>query len=89
MEKFIVSARKYRPQTFDTVVGQSAITTTLKTPSKIINWRMLFYFADHVALEKQPVHEFLPKQLIVKIAGPMERLVTNVIPVFRLMKALH
>ncbi|MFM2139524.1 MAG: hypothetical protein RJA57_1831 [Bacteroidota bacterium] len=30
MEKFIVSARKYRPQTFDTVVGQSHITTTLR-----------------------------------------------------------
>ena len=30
MEKFIVSARKYRPQLFDTVVGQSHITTTLK-----------------------------------------------------------
>ena len=29
MEKFIVSARKYRPQTFDTVVGQAHITTTL------------------------------------------------------------
>jgi DNA polymerase-3 subunit gamma/tau len=30
MEKFIVSARKYRPQIFSTVVGQSHITTTLK-----------------------------------------------------------
>lgn len=30
MEKFIVSARKYRPQTFSTVVGQGHITTTLK-----------------------------------------------------------
>ncbi|MEJ7912271.1 MAG: DNA polymerase III subunit gamma/tau [Chitinophagaceae bacterium] len=30
MEKFIVSARKYRPQTFNTVVGQEHITTTLK-----------------------------------------------------------
>jgi DNA polymerase III subunit gamma/tau len=30
MDKFIVSARKYRPQTFDTVVGQKHITTTLK-----------------------------------------------------------
>jgi len=30
MDQFIVSARKYRPQTFDTVVGQSHITTTLK-----------------------------------------------------------
>src|SRR5205809_2516696 len=30
MDKFIVSARKYRPQTFDPVIGQSHITTTLK-----------------------------------------------------------
>ncbi len=30
MEDFIVSARKYRPAKFDTVVGQSAITNTLK-----------------------------------------------------------
>jgi DNA polymerase-3 subunit gamma/tau len=29
-EQFLVSARKYRPQTFDTVVGQEHITTTLK-----------------------------------------------------------
>lgn len=30
MDNFIVSARKYRPATFDTVVGQDHITTTLK-----------------------------------------------------------
>ncbi len=30
MDKFIVSARKYRPQNFGTVIGQSHITTTLK-----------------------------------------------------------
>lgn len=30
MDNFIVSARKYRPQTFKSVVGQDAITTTLK-----------------------------------------------------------
>ncbi|MCL6523601.1 MAG: DNA polymerase III subunit gamma/tau [Thermoflavifilum sp.] len=30
MEQFLVSARKYRPQDFDSVVGQSHITTTLK-----------------------------------------------------------
>lgn len=29
-DNYIVSARKYRPQTFDTVVGQGHITTTLK-----------------------------------------------------------
>lgn len=30
MENFIVSARKYRPSTFDTVVGQKALIVTLK-----------------------------------------------------------
>lgn len=30
MEKFVVSARKYRPQNFNSVIGQSHITTTLK-----------------------------------------------------------
>ena len=30
MENFVVSARKYRPITFDTVVGQGSITNTLK-----------------------------------------------------------
>lgn len=35
MENFIVSARKYRPQLFNTVVGQSHITNTLK--NAIIN----------------------------------------------------
>ncbi|MEY5045188.1 MAG: hypothetical protein RL713_413 [Bacteroidota bacterium] len=30
MENFVVSARKYRPQHFSTVVGQAHITTTLK-----------------------------------------------------------
>jgi len=29
MEQFVVSARKYRPQTFKDVVGQKAITNTL------------------------------------------------------------
>ena len=30
MENYIVSARKYRPTTFESVVGQEALTTTLK-----------------------------------------------------------
>ena len=34
MEEYIVSARKYRPTTFDTVVGQQALTTTLKNAVK-------------------------------------------------------
>lgn len=34
MEEYIVSARKYRPITFDTVVGQQALTQTLKNAVK-------------------------------------------------------
>lgn len=34
MENYIVSARKYRPMTFDTVVGQEALTTTLMNSIK-------------------------------------------------------
>jgi len=34
MKEYIVSARKYRPMTFDSVVGQSALTTTLKNAVK-------------------------------------------------------
>ena len=34
MGEYIVSARKYRPTTFDSVVGQSALTTTLKNAVK-------------------------------------------------------
>ena len=34
MKEYIVSARKYRPMTFDSVVGQTALTTTLKNAVK-------------------------------------------------------
>ena len=34
MEEYIVSARKYRPTTFESVVGQKALTTTLKNAVK-------------------------------------------------------
>ena len=34
MEEYIVSARKYRPMSFDSVVGRSALTTTLKNAVK-------------------------------------------------------
>ena len=34
MEDYIVSARKYRPMTFDSVVGQTALTTTLRNAVK-------------------------------------------------------
>ena len=42
MENFIVSARKYRPQNFSTVIGQSHITTTLK--NAILNQHLAHAF---------------------------------------------
>jgi len=42
MENFIVSARKYRPQNFNTVVGQAHITTTLK--NAILNQHLAHAF---------------------------------------------
>ena len=34
MDSFVVSARKYRPSTFKSVVGQDALTTTLRNAIK-------------------------------------------------------
>ncbi len=44
MDNFIVSARKYRPATFDTVVGQNTITNTLKNAIKNNHLAQAFLF---------------------------------------------
>lgn len=44
MEQFIVSARKYRPATFDTVIGQQAITSTLKNAIRTNHVAQAFLF---------------------------------------------
>jgi DNA polymerase III subunit gamma/tau len=44
MEKFIVSARKYRPALFDTVVGQEAVTGTLKNAIRTNHLASAFLF---------------------------------------------
>ncbi len=44
MEKFIVSARKYRPALFDTVVGQEAVTSTLKNAIRNNHLAQAFLF---------------------------------------------
>ena len=47
MENFVVSARKYRPATFDTVVGQQSITHTLKNAIKNKCFKeKILYFAQ-------------------------------------------
>lgn len=44
MDPFVVSARKYRPATFDTVVGQEAVTSTLKNAIKSGHLAQAFLF---------------------------------------------
>ena len=44
MEPFVVSARKYRPDTFDTVVGQEAVTATLKNAIRTRHLASAFLF---------------------------------------------
>lgn len=63
MEKFIVSARKYRPQLFDTVVGQSHITTTLKNAIKHNQLAHAFLFCGPRGVGKTTCARILAKTI--------------------------
>lgn len=63
MEKFIVSARKYRPQTFDTVVGQSHITTTLKNAIRNQQLAHAFLFCGPRGVGKTTCARILAKTI--------------------------
>lgn len=63
MEKFIVSARKYRPQTFDTVVGQEHITTTLKNAIKNQQLAHAFLFCGPRGVGKTTCARILAKTI--------------------------
>ena len=63
MDKFIVSARKYRPQTFDTVVGQSHITTTLKNAIRYNQLAHAFLFCGPRGVGKTTCARILAKTI--------------------------
>lgn len=63
MEKFIVSARKYRPQNFNTVVGQSHITTTLKNAIKNNQLAHAFLFCGPRGVGKTTCARILAKTI--------------------------
>jgi DNA polymerase-3 subunit gamma/tau len=63
MDKFIVSARKYRPQTFNTVVGQSHITTTLKNAIKNNQLAHAFLFCGPRGVGKTTCARILAKTI--------------------------
>ena len=63
MENFVVSARKYRPATFDTVVGQEHITTTLKNALKNNHLAQAFLFCGPRGVGKTTCARILAKTI--------------------------
>lgn len=63
MEQFVVSARKYRPATFSTVIGQAHITTTLKNAIKNNHLAQAFLFCGPRGVGKTTCARILAKTI--------------------------
>ncbi|MCF8309293.1 MAG: DNA polymerase III subunit gamma/tau [Bacteroidales bacterium] len=63
MDNFVVSARKYRPGTFDEVVGQKAITSTLKNAIKHNHLAQSFLFCGPRGVGKTTCARIMAKTI--------------------------
>src|SRR5471030_1675027 len=63
MDSFVVSARKYRPATFNTVVGQAHITNTLKNAIKTGHLAQAFLFCGPRGVGKTTCARILAKTI--------------------------
>lgn len=70
MSQYLVSARKYRPQTFETVVGQEHITTTLKNAIRSGHLAHAFLFCGPRGVGKTTCARILAKTINCENLSP-------------------